>query len=281
MARTLVTFHAHPDDESLLTAGTMAKAAEAGDRVVLVVATAGEVGTVGADVLDADESLGERRAAELRRSAEELGVARVELLGFGDSGHVESDAPPGSFVSAEPGDAAARLAEILIEEQADVLTTYDPNGGYGHPDHRRVHQVGYLAAQRAGTPVILEATVSRDLMRLGIQMARDMGFELPDDFAPESFDSWYTPESEITTFVDVSGHLDAKRRSMEAHATQATGADPAAGTNVRTLAAFLSLPPDLFALAFSTEWFVRRAAPPGTREDDVFAACAQPGVASG
>ena len=68
-------------------------------------------------------------------------------------------------------------------------------------------------------------------------------------------------------------HLDAKRRSREAHASQTTGADPGAGMNVRTLAAFLSLPSDLFALAFSTEWYVRRGAEPGAREDDVFSAC--------
>ena len=66
--------------------------------------------------------------------------------------------------------------------------------------------------------------------------------------------------------------------SMAAHASQMTGADPDAGMNVRTLAAFLSLPEDVFALAFSTEWFVRRDAPAGTREEDVFAAVGDGGV---
>ena len=279
MARTLVTFHAHPDDEALLTAGTMARAAAAGDRVVLVVATAGEVGRVGSGFLDDDEALGERRTAELRRSAEVLGVARVELLGYGDSGHLPNGvAPAGSFVAADPDAAAQRLAEILRAERADVLTVYDPRGGYGHPDHVRVHDVGYRAARLAGTPVVLEATVSRDLMRMGLEMAGALGVEIPEDFRPETFDDWYTPESEITTFVDVSAHLPAKRASMAAHASQMTGADPDAGMNVRTLAAFLSLPEDVFALAFSTEWFVRRDAPAGTREDDVFAAVGDGGV---
>lgn len=273
MARTLVTFHAHPDDESLLTAGTMARAVAAGDRVVLVVATAGEVGRVGSDFLSADEALGARRTEELRRSAEVLGVHRVELLGYADSGHLEDGSPaPGSFVAADPAEAAARLADILREEAADVLTVYDPRGGYGHPDHVRVHDVGYRAAELAGTPVVLEATVSRDLMQVGIDMAAALGVELPEGFRPDSFDDWYVPESEITTFVDVSAHLEAKRASMAAHASQTTGADPDAGMNVRTLAAFLSLPDDVFALAFSAEWFVRRGAPAGTREEDVFAA---------
>ncbi len=280
MARTLVTFHAHPDDEALLTAGTMARAVAAGDRVVLVVATAGEVGRVGAGVLDDDESLGARRTEELRRSAEVLGVHRLELLGYADSGHLDGGAAPaaGSFCAADTDDAAEKLAAILREEEADVLTVYDPRGGYGHPDHVGVHDVGYRAAALAGTPVVLEATVSRDLMRAGIEMAGALGVELPEGFRPESFDDWYTPESEITTFVDVSAHLGAKRASMAAHASQATGADPDAGMNVRTLAAFLSLPEDVFALAFSTEWYVRRGAPEGTREEDVFAAVRGGGV---
>ena len=281
MSATLVTFHAHPDDEALLTAGTMAKAAAEGHRVVLVVATSGEVGLVGADVLGAGETLGERRRAELEASAAALGVDRVVPLGYGDSGLLDDGSPPpeGSFVAAPVEEAAARLAEVLRDEQAEVVTTYDPRGGYGHPDHVRVHEVGRRAAELAGTPVVLEATVSRDLMKMGIEMAAALGVELPEGFAPDSFDDWYTPEAEITTFVDVSDHLAAKRASMEAHASQTTGA-PEEGMSVRTLAAFLSLPDDVFALAFSTEWYVRRDAAPGTRDDDVFGALGD-GVARG
>jgi LmbE family N-acetylglucosaminyl deacetylase len=158
MPKTLVTFHAHPDDESLLTAGVMAQAAAAGHRVVLVVATSGEVGEAAAsfrgDDHDDHDALGATRRRELARSAEILGVARVELLGYRDSGHPRGDEvdaftpAPGTFAAADPSEAADRLAEILREEQADVLTTYDPNGGYGHPDHLRVHEVG--ARRRAG-----------------------------------------------------------------------------------------------------------------------------------
>ena len=85
MTHTLVAFHAHPDDEALLTAGTMARAAAEGHRVVLVVATDGDLG-LAASTYAGDGALGRRRLAELRTSAARLGVARVEHLGYADSG---------------------------------------------------------------------------------------------------------------------------------------------------------------------------------------------------
>jgi LmbE family N-acetylglucosaminyl deacetylase len=273
MPHTLVVFHAHPDDEALLTAGTMARAAADGHRVVLVVATAGEVGEADAGYR-AGDGLGAARRRELERSAEILGVARVEVLGYADSGSDPGSDPradragdprsvprPGtiSFSAVDPREAAERLAAILREESADVLTTYDPNGGYGHPDHRQVHVVGGLAGELAGTPIVLEATINRDLMSMGVELATSLGYELPEDFTPTTFDDWYLPASEITHAVDVSAHLAAKRASMEAHESQTTSSDGTA----RSLSLFLALPDEYFALAFSTEWFVDRSRPTG------------------
>ncbi len=261
---TLVTFHAHPDDEAMLTAGLMARAAAAGHRVVLVVATHGEAGEADPATLAPGESLGERRTIETERSAAALGVHRVAFLGFRDSGHDPATAPPGSFVAAPVDEAARRLAEVLTEEGADVLTTYDRNGGYGHPDHRRVHEVGGAAAELAGTPVVLEATVNRDLLALAAELAPTLGFEVPDELRPDHVDRWFAAPEEITHAIDVRRFLDAKRASMEAHATQATSA--ASGT--RTLALFLALDPELFAIAFGTEWFIDRSARPGPPHAD-------------
>ena len=282
MAYTLVCFHAHPDDEALLTAGVMARAAADGHRVVLVVATRGEVGQVAGDFLTEGEGLADRRWHELERSAEVLGVARLEWLGYADSGHGVGDdrddaapePPAEAFTHVEVEVAARRLADLLREEHADVLTTYDPNGGYGHPDHVRVHAVGQRAAELAGTPVVLEATINRDLMRMGLDLAASLGLEVPSDFAPATFDAWYTPADELTHAVDVRRQLPAKRASMEAHASQATSAE---GTTTRTLAAFLTLPPEYFELAFGTEWFVDRARPAGIAADDVFASLTEQG----
>jgi LmbE family N-acetylglucosaminyl deacetylase len=270
----LVAFHAHPDDEALLTAGVMAKAAAAGHRVVLVVATRGEVGEVAGDYLAHDESLGDRRVREQQRAAAALGVHRLEFLGYADSGldgHGAAYGPGGApgmgpFAAADPDEAATRLAAVLREEDADVLTTYDPNGGYHHPDHLQVHHVGARAAALAGTPVVLEATINRDLMRMGAELAGSLGYELPPQFTPDTFDDWFLPESELTHKVDVSEHLAQKRAAMEAHASQATG-----DALPRAMAVFLSIPEEYYSLAFGTEWFVDRSRDPGIAYDDVFA----------
>ena len=265
MPGTIVFFHAHPDDEALLTAGTMARAAREGHRVVLVVATAGEGGEVSPDFL-AGSDLGLRRRAELDRSARELGVARTVVLGYGDSG-LHGDAPGATFVATPVDAAAERLAAVLREEAADVLTTYDPAGGYGHPDHVRVHHVGARAAELAGTPAVLEATVDRDLLLPVLRVLRAARL-----FPAGLFDQFrraYSARVDITHRIDVRAQAPAKRAAMAAHASQATPGDQGGD---RTLAAFLRLPRPLFQVAFGREWYVQRGAPrPSRPYTDVFA----------
>ena len=269
MPYTLVVFHAHPDDEALLTSGTMARASAEGHRVVLVVATAGGVGLVSSDFLGEGESLAARRLAELRRSATALGCARTEVLGYADSGLdglASGEGAAQAFASADVDEAAERLAAVLREERADVLTSYDPAGGYGHPDHVQVHRVGLRAADLAGTPVVLEATVDRDLITRALRLVQKV-YRFPAEFDPTSFDRAYTPRAQLTHKVDVRRFAVRKRTSMAAHASQATadGAD-------RTLAAFLRLPMPVFRRAFGQEWYVERGRRPGAPLlDDIFA----------
>lgn len=269
MTRTIVSFHAHPDDEALLTAGTLARAAAEGNRVVLVTATAGEVG-LAASEFGHGTQLAQHRLAELHRSAEAIGAARVELLGYADSGlHGEAEPADGStpFARADVEEAAGRLAAILAQERADVLTSYDPTGGYGHPDHVQVHHVAAAAAALAGTPVVLEATVDRDLLLRALRLVRRLRL-LPDEVDVAAFERAYSPRSEITHCIDVRRWTGAKRASMAAHASQATtdsGGD-------RTLAALLRLPGPLYRLALGREWFVQRGRPGGDPMlTDVFA----------
>ncbi|MEV5325248.1 PIG-L deacetylase family protein [Nonomuraea fastidiosa] len=259
--RTAVFFHAHPDDEALLTAGTMAKLAAEGHRVVLVVATAGERGL--AD-MEPGEALGETRLRELYESAALLGCARVECLGYGDSGlspqgGVADERPDNAFIDADTEEAAKALAAILQEERADLLTIYDPAGGYGHPDHVQVHRVGRRAAKIAGTKIVLEATVNRDpLLRL-LRLAGKF-YRFPPEFDIRTFESAYSPGEVITHRVNVRRYAKQKRASMAAHASQATGGD-----TDRTLAVMLKVPRLLYRYVFGTEWYVRRDLPPGTR----------------
>ncbi|WP_084337143.1 PIG-L deacetylase family protein [Actinomadura oligospora] len=261
MRRTCVFFHAHPDDEALLTAGTMARLAAEGHRVVLVVATAGERGLTDGPARTAMRDserrarLGSVRTAELHASARALGCHRVVLLGYEDSG-LDGDAP-GGFARAHVDVAAGELAELLRQEAADLLVVYDPAGGYGHPDHVQVHRVGTEAARMAGTPVVLEATVDRDLLLRVLRGLARLRL-LPRSVDVASFERAYASAAEITHRVPVRRFTSAKRFSMAAHATQTTGGD-----TVRTLAALLWLPRPLFRRAFGTEWYVRRDLPPG------------------
>lgn len=265
---TVVSFHAHPDDEALLTSGTLARAAADGHRVVIVVATAGEAGLATEE--HRRDGLGSRRVRELEESARAIGAARVEVLGHRDSGSSHSDdtTGPAPFSRLDPEPIAADLAALLVEERADVLTIYDENGGYGHPDHVQVHRVGVRAAELAGTPVVLEATVDRDLLTRAIRYLGRVSRVLPVPPLPD-MTSAYAARDEITHRVDVRAHLAAKRASLRAHASQTDGA--AAG-DVRTLALLLRLPRPLGRRVLGHEWFRERGRPPGgLLLDDIFA----------
>ena len=262
---TLVSFHAHPDDEALLTAGTLARAAAEGHRVVLVLATAGGAGLAAPATVAA--GLATAREAELRASARALGCARVELLGYGDSGMAgEPSGAAHPFAGAPVEEAAAALAAILRAEHADVLTVYDVRGGYGHPDHVQVHHVGVRAAALAGTPVVLEATVDRTaLLRVLRLVARAPG--VPAAFGAAAFAHAYTPRRLLTHRVDVRAQLGAKRAALAAHVSQAGG-----GGDTRTLAVLLRLPRRVFRRALGAEWFTEIGRAPGRPLlDDVFA----------
>ncbi|MBK1788415.1 PIG-L family deacetylase [Prauserella cavernicola] len=258
---TLVTFHAHPDDECIGCGGIMRKAHEQGHRVVLVVATRGERGEVPDGFLDEGEELWQRRVAETQAAADILGAQRVEFLGYVDSGMMgePSNDAPGSFWTTPVEDAAQKLAAILREESADVLTCYDHNGGYGHPDHIQVHRVGMRAAELAGTPRVYQNTINRDHMAHGMrELAERPEFAGVD--MPEPDANFGQPESVITAAVDVTPYLGHKRRAMRAHASQ-----------ISEQSFFLAIPDEPFAFAFGTEWFIREGHGPGITETDLLA----------
>jgi len=256
---TLVFFHAHPDDEAIGTAGTMALAVASGHRVVLVVATKGEEGEVDDGVLDDGETLEDRRVAETLAAAEILGVDRVEFLGYRDSGMMgePSNDNRSCFWRADLEEAAARLARILDREGADVLTVYDDHGGYGHPDHIQVHRVGHRAADLAGTPRVYENTMNRDRIRRMRSALR--GADGDDEGDTDAiYDTIGTPDGEISTAVDVTTVLDKKRAAMVAHPSQ-----------IPEDSWFLRMAPDAFAEAFGTEWYLRTRPPSeGTIPED-------------
>ena len=255
---TLVTFHAHPDDEAIACGGTKARAAAEGHRVVLVVATKGEHGEVDDGVLQPGETLAERRTRETHDAARILGVARVEFLGYQDSGMTGTpeNERPEAFWQADVEEAAGRLAAILREEQADVLTVYDENGVYGHPDHVQVHRVGVRAGELAGTPRVYENTVNRDHYLALASTSDALAAEAEGSSNRVDLSTLGIPGHLVTTTVDVTGYLDQKRRAMAAHASQ-----------ISETSFFLAMDPETFTISWGTEWFVRRGADPGTQEE--------------
>ena len=273
---TLVSFHAHPDDESIGTGGLLATAADAGHRVVLVFATRGELGTPVPGVLAEGEQLTLRRTAECYDSAAVLGVARVEFLGYTDSGMMGDDTNdvPWCFWQADVDQAAHRLAAILDEEQPELLTIYDDIGGYGHPDHIQVHRVGRRAGELAQVPVVAQGTINRDHIETAMAMAAEFGIDVDgadigaadavgaaDAQADEGgrdgdhgrshtvervqSDTFGKPEADITHQVDVTAVVERKRASMRAHASQ-IGPDHF----------MVSMPDEAFSYVFGTEWFI-------------------------
>jgi LmbE family N-acetylglucosaminyl deacetylase len=243
---TVIAFHAHPDDEVLLSGGTLARLAAEGHRVVIAVATDGMIGP-------ADGPDGQSRLDELRVSASVLGAARVVHLGYADSGHgpLVCPDPPGRirFARADIGEAAARLADLIREERAELLLSYDPRGGYGHPDHLKVHEVGALAAQLTGT-CVLEATLPRELLtvlfgRLGLLRfaVRYQEAEIRDSF---------TPRAAITHRITVRRYSRQKQAALAAHRSL----QQAGGRTARLARVMVALPTPVFGLLFGREWFV-------------------------
>jgi len=225
----------------------MRLAADAGHRVVLVTATDGALGEAPEGLLAEGERLVDRRRRELETSARALGVHRLEMFGYPDSGMAGTpdNARTEAFCNVDVEVAASRLAQLLVEEGT---------GNYGHPDHIQVHTVGVRAAELAGVSHVYEATVNRD------QMARLMASnpQWAADAAPPDVSEFGLPESEITTVVDVRPAMAAKRAAMAAHESQVGDFGP-----------FLAMPAEQVEAAFGQEWFRRRGGATGQEGSDV------------
>ncbi|MBS9534222.1 PIG-L family deacetylase [Mycobacterium sp. M1] len=252
---TVVAFHAHPDDEVVLTGGTLARLVTQGHRVVVVVATDGRVH-------DDDPY----RLDELRSSTAILGAHRVECLGYADSGFGPEfyPDPPGRvrFGRADVEEAAERLAAILRDEEADLLLSYQANGGYFHRDHVQVHHVGKRAAELAATPRVLEVTMPRETLCRMTDFARLL--RLPPPYPPEIVRAAYAPRATITHRIDVFDYARQKRDALAAHRSQINGA------TARLFAVVQHLPPQVFGTMFSREWFVDPTAPQGILRREIF-----------
>ncbi|UYP20940.1 N-acetyl-1-D-myo-inositol-2-amino-2-deoxy-alpha-D-glucopyranoside deacetylase [Rhodococcus sp. Z13] len=238
--RRLLLVHAHPDDETLTTGGVIARYVSEGVEVTVVTCTLGEEGEVIGDewaqlTADRADQLGGYRIVELTRALGALGVDRPRFLGgaghWRDSGMAGTPSAenPRAWVNADPEEAVEALVAVIRETRPHVVVTYDPVGGYGHPDHIAVHERVTAAVEAAGTedypaagapwtPAKVYWTVTeRSALERGLA---EMG-ELPEGWRrPEPGELPSVPDEQVTTVVDVRSVLDAKRTAMAAHATQ-------------------------------------------------------------
>ena len=258
-ARTLLAVHAHPDDETITTGGTLARYSAEGVRTVVVTCTQGELGWVFEPSL-VGQDVGTLRDHELETACSTLGVSRLVRLGYDDSGMAGAaeNARPGAFAGADLDEAAARLVKVLDEERPRVMLAYDETGGYGHPDHVKAHQVAVAAFEAAGTArpeklyfVRFPLTWSREFVR----RLREAGIDAPGS-APAGADAGPdlheigVPDALVTTAIDVRRYLPAKLAALACHRSQLPPDH------------FLRrMPPELAQRLWAYEYFSRECSP--------------------
>jgi LmbE family N-acetylglucosaminyl deacetylase len=264
---TLMAVHAHPDDESIGTGGTLALYSAKGVRTVLVTCTNGELGDGPGGVKPGEPGHEEgevvpMRLRELESSCEILGVRHLELLGYRDSGMMgwPQNSDPGTFWNTPVAEAAAPLAELMRRYRPQVVITYDSNGFYGHPDHIQAHRITLAAVEATGIPSKLyNPAVPRSAFAQLGERLRELGVDPPAGGQDIS-----TPDEQISAYIDCSSVAELKFRSLQAHASQSE--------NIF----FLKMGAEVFAQALSREAYVRALDATGapTPESDLFAGIA-------
>ncbi len=239
---TFMAVHAHPDDEIFANGVTFARLAAEGIRTILITATRGEMGEIVDPALDetAKEAifakLGEVREGELEASARALNVHELCFLGYRDSGMAGTadNQNPASFYQANIDEAVRRLVKFIRQFRPQVISTYEPWGGYGHPDHVQAHRVTSLAFDAAGdgrfypelnlppwNPLKLYySAIPRAMFQKAAEEMRAKGIDGPWNNPEMDTGSWGTPEDQITTRFEGQAYLENKINAFRAHKTQ-------------------------------------------------------------
>ena len=239
---------AHPDDEAFGMGGTLALYSSLGAQVYLICATLGEVGEVPAEFQQAGQTTAQLREAELRCSADALGMQNVFLLGYRESGMAgspENHHP--QALAAQPLEAVAdRIADILRQVQPQVVLTFDPFGGYGHPDHIRIQQATVRAFEKVRSELSPDQnhwlnrlyfhTMPKGFLKMGIWMMRLQGKDPHRAGLNGDIDLIDIANHSYPTHARINYKLVEKQRAQAAacHASQGGAAKPA------PLQAFLS-----------------------------------------
>lgn len=234
MAHSLLACFAHPDDEAFGTGGTLARYAAEGTEVSLVCATRGEAGEISNPDLATRENLGEVREDELRCAAESMGVRELIFLDYRDSGMVgtpEND-DPRAFMLASAEEVVRQLVGIMRRLRPQAVVTFEPTGGYGHPDHIAIHRHTVAAFQAAADPtrypelgpgwqaerLFYNAIPRSFFMEVRAELSA-LGEDLSEfDLFNEADAGW--PDDQVNVVIDVSATVDAKWAALHCHRTQ-------------------------------------------------------------
>jgi len=245
--RTLIFFGAHPDDESFGMGGTLAKYAAAGVKVVYACATRGEVGSVDPEHLQGFATTGDMRWSELTCAAKELGLAEVIHLGYRDSGMPGSpdNQHPNALAAAPLDEVSAKVEAVLRDLKPQVVITFDPIGGYRHPDHIAIHQAtvqafnAVRASASAEAPAKIEAprklyygVFPRALLKLAVKVMPLFGRD-PRHFGRNKdidIASLAEVSFPVHAVINVKGEpLAAKERASACHKSQLASGPPTRG----------------------------------------------------
>lgn len=256
---TLLLTLAHPDDECFGTGGTIAYYAAQGVKVVLVCATRGEVGEISDPSLATPETLPQVREAELRCAAAALGIDELIFLDYRDSGMAgtSENEHPAAFMNIPATEVVPRLAGLIRRLRPQAIVTFEPHGGYGHPDHIAIHQHTVAAFQAAGDPTLYpdqgdpwqpDRLFYTVIPRFVFQEMRDQ--MLAHGLDTTDFDRWLEDEThwthdQIDLTMDIAPFIEPKWASMACHRTQFGHEDPTK-----------RLPDEIMKTLMSREYFV-------------------------
>ena len=266
---------AHPDDEQTVS-GLLRMYGERGVRTAILCATRGEAGEIADPALATRERLGAVREQEMRRAAAVIGVGDLFFLDYRDSGMAGTaqNGNPQAFVNADPVEAVGKIVRIIRAFKPTILITFDPTGGYGHPDHIAICRWTTEAFNAAGDPSrfpdvgpafaprrLFYTSIGRSRLRYFMQFLIE--HQIQSVFDGVDIEQMGVPDEMISHELDVSAYVDVKRRSLAEHRTQNDPNSP-----------FARIPEELWDMFRSLEMLALvggEPMPPNGHKGDLFA----------
>ncbi len=234
--KSILGVYAHPDDEQGVS-GLLHKYARAGVETTLIIGTRGEVGEIAPGVDATPATLGQVRENEMRCAAKKIGIQHLHFLDYRDSGMMGTpeNADTRNLWQADTFQVAEKIVRLIRQHQPQVILTFDAHGGYGHPDHLKIHQATLVAYFVAGDPRAYPEHLKNGLepwnaskvywtafpksrFEKYAQMAEARGIEMPTPL--KEFLKRAQPDEVITTRIDVTEYVDLKLESLACHASQ-------------------------------------------------------------